>query len=248
MKILLTNDDGIQAKGLERLARIALRLTDEVYVVAPDRQRSAISHSITIGQPLHVKRVDFPFKVKAAFSCSGTPSDCVKVAVNALLADTPDLILSGINYGYNMGYDTIYSGTIAAAAEACYWSVPSAAISTLYEDFTYVDRYLEKMLRVLFLADTPAEDSWSFMSQQLAPNEFWNLNFPGYSPSGCRGIKNTVLGERSYYLDTYKGQSLGKEEWEYHLQNEVCPVTNPDSDLAAVAAGYISVEKLRSFA
>lgn len=115
MRILITNDDGINAAGIKKLAEIVTKISDEVYIVAPSGQRSAVSHSITVKEPLHIRRVPFPFGVKAAYSCSGMPADCVKAAVHAVLQERPDIVISGINNGHNMGYDTIYSGTVAAA-------------------------------------------------------------------------------------------------------------------------------------
>lgn len=129
MKILITNDDGIDASGLRKLAEIVVKLSDEVYVVAPSGQRSAVSHSITVGKALRVRQVPFPVGVKAAYSCSGMPADCVKAAVHAILQERPDVVISGINKGYNMGYDTVYSGTVAAAREAVYQGIKGIAVS-----------------------------------------------------------------------------------------------------------------------
>ena len=118
MRILITNDDGIDAAGIRKLAQIAVKISDEVYIVAPSRQRSAVSHSITVAEALRIRRVPFSVEVKAAYSCSGMPADCVKVAVQAVLDRRPDVVISGINNGHNMGYDSVYSGTVAAAREA----------------------------------------------------------------------------------------------------------------------------------
>ena len=120
MRILITNDDGIDAAGIRKLAEIAIKISDEVYIVAPSGQRSAVSHSITVGSALRIRRVPFPVGVRAAYTCSGMPADCVKVAVQAILREKPDVVISGINYGHNMGYDSVYSGTVAAAREAVY--------------------------------------------------------------------------------------------------------------------------------
>ena len=147
MRILITNDDGIDAAGLGKLAEIAVKISDEVTIVAPSGQRSAVSHSITVGQPLRIRRVPFPVAVQAAYSCSGMPADCVKVAVQAILDKRPDVVLSGINNGHNMGYDSIYSGTVAAAREAVYQGIRGIAVSTWKENYALVDRYLEKILR-----------------------------------------------------------------------------------------------------
>lgn len=244
MQILLTNDDGITANGIRKLAEIALKITDDVYIVAPDRQRSAVSHSFTIPTPIRVKKIDYPLPVKAAYSCSGTPADCVKVALNALLSSRPDCILSGINRGYNMGYDTVYSGTVAAAREGAYYGIPSAAVSTEEEDYTYVDRHLEELIRILFLGKEPDQFSGDFLKDPLHQKEFWNINFPSVHPSDCLGVKETTVADYSFYLDTYAGICVGENEWEYRLTDEICQKKDPDSDFVAVENGYISVEKL----
>jgi len=112
LKILISNDDGIFAPGLVALAsRLSQDPALEIYVSAPDRQRSATGHSLTLHKPLRVEQVTLPGKVKKAWSTTGTPSDCVKLAISQLLDEPPDLVISGINAGPNLGSDVLYSGT-----------------------------------------------------------------------------------------------------------------------------------------
>ena len=172
MKILITNDDGIDASGLRKLAEIVVKLSDEVYVVAPSGQRSAVSHSITVGKALRVRQVPFPVGVKAAYSCSGMPADCVKAAVHAILQERPDVVISGINKGYNMGYDTVYSGTVAAAREAVYQGIKGIAVSAGGDDYALADCWLERILRTL-------------MDRKTASHEVWNINFPECGLEEC---------------------------------------------------------------
>ena len=128
LKILITNDDGIYSEGLVALTQEICKMAD-VAVVAPDRERSATGHAITMHKPLRVEEVKIPHCKASAWKVNGTPSDCVKLALEALLDFTPDLVLSGINRGPNLGTDVIYSGTVSAAIEAAILGVPSIAFS-----------------------------------------------------------------------------------------------------------------------
>ena len=127
MKILLSNDDGIYAPGLRALADIASDL-GEVWVVAPDREQSSVGHAISLSDPIRVAPYPFP-GVHVAYAVGGTPADCIKLAMTALMPEKPDIILSGINQGENTGISVIYSGTVSAATEGTISGVPSLAIS-----------------------------------------------------------------------------------------------------------------------
>lgn len=231
MRILITNDDGIDAAGLGKLAEIAVKISDEVTIVAPSGQRSAVSHSITVGPPLRIRRVPFPVAVQAAYSCSGMPADCVKVAVQAILDKRPDVVLSGINNGHNMGYDSIYSGTVAAAREAVYQGIRGIAVSTWKENYALVDRYLEKILR-------------DAMDRKMLPHEIWNVNFPSCSPEECQGIKETLPAPFPRYKDVYQVSKMSEDEWEYALVDEEYEQAGEQTDFHAVEHNYISVGAL----
>jgi len=130
MKLLISNDDGIFALGIRALANELATAGHEVTVVCPDRERSATGHGLTLHQPIRAEKVESMFHPSVkAWACSGTPSDCVKLALWALLESPPDLVLSGINHGSNLGTDVLYSGTVAAAMEGVTLGVPSVAIS-----------------------------------------------------------------------------------------------------------------------
>lgn len=231
MKILITNDDGIEAAGIKKLAGIVKKIADEVYIVAPSGQRSAVSHGISVGKALRIRRVSFPVDVEAAYSCSGMPADCVKVAVQAILRDRPDVVISGINNGYNMGYDTVYSGTVAAAREAVYQGVNGIAVSAWGENYELADRYLEEILRDV--ADRGADK-----------HEIWNINFPNCALGECRGIRETLPAAYSYYRDTYKMTCVSETEWDYMLEDKEYEKIGERTDFYAVEHNYISVGKL----
>ena len=150
MKILLTNDDGIMSEGLQVLVSV-LEKEHEVWVVAPDRNRSAVSHSILMDIPLKIKK-----KAKRQYACSGVPVDCVVHGVRAILKGNPDCIISGINHGANLGTDILFSGTAAAARQGALYGIPSIALSLQSETGTYdfwhladfVLKHLENILKL----------------------------------------------------------------------------------------------------
>ena len=142
-KILITNDDGINADGLVRLARAAAEF-GEVWVVAPDSQRSAMSHSVTLRHPIEAWQVDFQVPGVRAYACDGQPADCVRIGVLNIVPGKPDHVLSGINYGYNLASDLQYSATAGAAFEAAFQKIHSIAFSEDAGDIHEVtDRYLK---------------------------------------------------------------------------------------------------------
>ena len=156
MNILITNDDGICAQGIAVLTKAASRF-GKVTVVAPARQCSAMSHRITLGSPLTLQRVEFPWENVTGYSLSGTPADCVKAALDAILSEKPDVVLSGINHGYNVGFDVVYSGTVGAAMEALMNGIPAIALSQNdVGGFAVAERYLPRCWRSCCLPPPPA--------------------------------------------------------------------------------------------
>lgn len=152
MNILLTNDDGIEAEGINTLAELLSKYHD-VIMVAPENQRSASSHSITIYEPIIVKQVKKPYNIEA-YSISGTPADCVRVALDKLVPDNIDMVISGINKGLNIGNDILYSGTVSAAIEGAMYKVPSMAVSAQFiknkkENYKIAAKYALRMLNRL---------------------------------------------------------------------------------------------------
>lgn len=233
-KILLVNDDGIRADGLAFLARLASRL-GEVTVAAPDSQCSAMSHRITVHGELTVKKVSFPVPEVTAYSVSGTPADCVKVALHYLLSEKPDIVFSGINRGYNAGVDILYSGTVGAAMEALVNGIPAIAFSNQANDvWDVAEEYLLPITEKL-------------LGMPIARNRIWNVNFPGCGPEKIRGILwDRVPSQEEYYQDHYVRKEL--PDGSFLLTEDGIPaLTAPEgTDMRALLDGYISVGQVRN--
>ncbi len=183
MRILLTNDDGIDAPGINVLAEELINNGHQVLIVAPDRQQSATSHSITLHEPLRIFE-----RGKDKYATTGTPTDCVTLASQKLIKNPVDLVISGINSGQNMGEDVLYSGTVAAALEGMFLGMRSIAISiTTFHNqkFKTAARYLCKMI----------EDG---IVEKIGKDEILNINVPSVEFDEIKGIKITELDHRHY--------------------------------------------------
>lgn len=233
MKFLASNDDGILAHGLECLVAAAEPL-GEVTVVAPDREQSATSHSLTLHHPLRpVKRGDRRWQV------DGTPTDCVMLALEALMPEKPDWVLSGINHGQNMGEDVLYSGTVAAAMEGLSLGIPAIAVSfaggDLRADVTRLRDQVPTLTRVLqHIVALPS----------FPANTLLNINLPPVSGGAVKGIRLTRLGRRVY------SQSVTelKDPWGRQIfwigGGDISWTGEPDSDFRAIDEGYVSITPL----
>ena len=238
MNILVVNDDSIHAPGIQMLAQAASRLGD-VWVVAPASQCSAMSQKLTLREPMTLRKIgDFPAAVKAAWEVGGTPVDCVKVALYHILEEQPDLVLSGINNGYNAGFDIAYSGTLGAAFEAARNGVPAIAFSAPSDThLPAVEAYLLPVLKEL----AAAEAGEGFV---------WNVNFPRMKDQPPKGIlRDRIPAYSSLFREDYREEVL--PDGTVTLNCHGIPV--PDealcsgSDGEAVRKGYISIGKVRAF-
>lgn len=230
MRILLTNDDGIYAPGIHAFLPVLSEL-GEVSIVAPDRERSATGHGITVHHPLRVQRYCIPDSSVCAWMVDGTPADCVKIAIQALLPIKPDLVVSGINLGSNLGTDILYSGTVSAAVEGVILGVPSVAVS-LTEikdiDFTYAAQVAKGIISKM-------------LENGLPPNTLLNINVPPGQAKDIKGISITKLGNRQYE-NTFERRKDPRGRVYYWLGGDIIDVDNdPDSDIATVESGRISV-------
>jgi 5'-nucleotidase len=231
MKILITNDDGINAKGIQMLA-IALQSKHEITLVAPDRQRSASSHSITLSDPLTIKIVQVKDLNCKCFSVSGTPADCTKIAIEKLVSEEVDLVISGINDGFNLGTDILYSGTVSAAIEAAIMKVPSIAISCdgRDESFEIAIEYIGKIIDSLKI-------------QQLQNNMVLNVNIPSVHKSQVKGIKVCKIGERNY-KDVFIEIENTNEHTIYEVKGDPEDLDEMDTDVLHIKEGYITLTPL----
>ena len=227
--ILITNDDGILADGLVRLARAAAAFGD-VWVVAPDGERSAASHRITLHKDILVKPCDFPAEGVHAFSCSGSPADCVRVGSLGLMPQPPDVVLSGINRGYNAGTDLQYSATAGAAFEGAFQGFPSIAFSEGFHGLHEVtDKYLEGLLE-------------EAMEVKPGSGRIWNINFPECPLQECRGIlRNVKPADTSCYTDHYTMATMEDGTLKLHVKGEKGVPPKEGTDLWALKENYVSV-------
>lgn len=231
MHIVLVNDDGIQAPGIQALAHSVARFAT-VTVVAPDRQQSATSHAITLHKPLHVDEVDLDLSPPhRAYQVNGTPADCVKLAIGALCQERPaDLVVSGINGGANLGLDIIYSGTASAAAEAVLLGLPAMAISLTDAPFDYTASVLvaEKLIRQM-------------ASHGLPEGSYLNVNVPPGAYDDLKGLAITRTGIRKYQNNYEKRiDPLGRSY--YWQAGSIVKLRNePDTDVHAIERGVVSV-------
>ena len=229
LRILCTNDDGIHAPGLALLADVASGLGD-VTVVAPDRQQSATSHSLTLHRPLRVTEVEPDRHV-----IDGTPTDCVLIAVNQILEARPDFVLSGVNHGPNMGEDVLYSGTVAAAMEGTILGIPAMAISWVGEGIGDLGSYAPP-LRIMLE---------SILARAAFPAEtFLNVNIPDLPIEDIRGTRVTTLGRRVYSDSLIRREDPAGREYFWIGGGVSSWSGTEDSDFRAVEAGYISVTPL----
>lgn len=234
MEILVTNDDGIWAPGIAALAG-AIRSLGKVVVFAPDRERSAIGHAITMHNPLRVEEVAFPVDGVQAYMVNGTPSDCVKLGAEAILPRLPDLVVSGINLGPNLGTDVIYSGTVSGALEGVISGIPAIAVSLA----TYSEADFEVAAR--FTADLIGE----VQARGLPPDTLLNVNVPGLAAGDLAGVKTTHLGTRRY-RNVFDRRTDPRGKVYYWMAGEVEDLDeDPDADTMAIRNSLISVTPLR---
>lgn len=232
MKILISNDDGIYARGIRVLGqRLAENANHEVYVVAPDRERSATGHALTLHKPIRVEQVEFEGAVKGAWWTTGTPSDCVKFAVGALLKETPDLVISGINSGANLGSEILYSGTVSAAMEGAILGIPSIAVSLVGRQAKNYETAAEFVARLVDF----------FLQAGLPASTLLNVNVPNLPASSIKAISITKLSLRAYN-DRYEKRIDPRGKVYYWLAGEALEGNEAEgSDVWAVAKQMISV-------
>jgi 5'/3'-nucleotidase len=229
MRILCTNDDGYLATGIQVLASAARRI-GEVTIVAPDREQSATSHSLTLHNPLRARRAP-----DGAWVVGGTPTDCVLMAVGKLLPERPDICVSGVNHGPNMGEDVLYSGTVAAAMEATVLGVPAVAFSYAGRQFEDLPAWEDVVHRVLE----------GILGQDKFPADtLFSVNLPPIAPAEISGIRVTSLGRRRYSESITQALDPMGKEYYWIGGGAVSWSGSSESDFGAVDEGYVSVTPL----
>ncbi len=233
MRILVSNDDGIDAPGLKVLERVARNLSDDVWVVAPETQQSAASHSLTLHRPLRIRRIS-----KRRHAVNGTPTDSVFLAFNKVLIDgPPDLVLSGVNQGSNVGEDVTYSGTIAAAMEATLLGAPAIALSQAYRDgsrlrWATAERWGAPLIEAL-------------LEQRWPERVLINVNFPDLAAEEVRGIRAARQG--LHEVDDSFDERIDPRGTAYYWIGAPLPMDHAGhrgTDLRAIDEGYIAVTPL----
>lgn len=236
MRILLTNDDGYRARGLEVLETIARTLSDDITVVAPTEEQSGKSRSLTLTEPLRLRRFG-----DQRYAVTGTPTDAVMIALAEIMKDAPpDLILSGVNRGANLGEDVSYSGTVAAAMEGAHAGIRSIALSQRYPDQGMGDR-----------VDFAAAAAWGervlrpLLDAPLAPRSLVNINFPPIAADAVKGVKVVSQGLRDYGRLKLDRRTDPRGYDYYWLALGRMPHTpTAETDLEAIEQGYITVTPL----
>lgn len=231
-RILVTNDDGYYADGIRALERIALSLSEDVWVVAPASEQSATSHSLTLRRPLYIEQ-----KAERHFTVDGTPTDCALVACHHILKDRqPDLVLSGINHGANMAEDVLYSGTVAAAMEGATLGVRSIAMSQLFQPNRVIDFSGAEQRGPAIVRDLCAL-SWR-------RETLMNVNFPGVPADEMGSVKVVKLGRRDSGTEIVEGKSPGGRPHIWIGQYLTNETSGANTDLTAVKEKQISVTPL----
>lgn len=230
MNILISNDDGYLAQGIAVLARVASEFAN-VRVVAPERNRSGASNSLTLDRPLSFRTAENGF-----YYTTGTPTDCIHLGLHALPDFQPDLVLSGINHGANMGDDTLYSGTVAAATEAYLMGIPAVAFSLNTHEFAQYDQTAERA-------------AWIVLSHlmQHPPTQpvLWNINIPAVAPDQLQGHQITRLGKRHHIQNVIAATDpRGAPIYWIGAVGEVSD-NESGTDFAACEAGFISMTPLQ---
>ncbi|RMG04236.1 MAG: 5'/3'-nucleotidase SurE [Nitrospirae bacterium] len=228
--ILVTNDDGIHSEGIRVLSE-ALNAIGKVVIVAPDREKSAVSHALTMHRPLLVEKM-----AEDTYAVNGTPTDCVVIAVEKILPGRPDIIISGINRGANMGDDITYSGTVSAAMEGTLFNIPSIAISMPYEE--------GKGFQFATAANFARNLAEKILENGLPADTLLNVNVPNLPESEIKGVKFTRQGKRVYdnaihdTLDPWGRKHYwiggGTPSWE----------EDDNTDFSTVSAGFVSITPL----
>jgi 5'-nucleotidase len=237
MRILVTNDDGIHAPGLEVCEQIARALSDDVWVIAPEYDQSGVSHSLSLNDPLRLREVG-----EQRYAVKGTPTDCVIMGVRHIMSDKlPDLVLSGVNRGRNAAEDVIYSGTIAAAMEGTVLGIPSVAMSQSYKSFSQQPPYWDTAIRF------GPEVINRVLREGIPKDVLININFPDCAPDEVAGIAVTAQGRRlqeRLHIDARQDGRGIPYFWIAYIRKPGAELID-GTDISALAQNRIAVTPLK---
>jgi len=237
MRILVTNDDGIHAPGLEVCEQIARELSDDVWVIAPEYDQSGVSHSLSLNDPLRLRDVG-----EQRYAVKGTPTDCVIMGVRHIMSDKlPDLVLSGVNRGRNAAEDVIYSGTIAAAMEGTVLGIPSVAMSQSYKSFSQQPPYWDTAIRF------GPEVINRVLREGIPKDVLININFPDCAPDEVAGIAVTAQGRRlqeRLHIDARQDGRGIPYYWIAYIRKPAAELID-GTDISALAQTRIAVTPLK---
>ncbi|UQZ74783.1 5'/3'-nucleotidase SurE [Niallia circulans] len=236
MKVLVTNDDGIFAPGLQALVEVLQHFAD-VYVSCPDQERSAVSHSITLRVPLKAKPLPLFPGVKGCWAVNGTPADCVKLGIEVLMKEPPDFVISGINLGPNLGRDLYYSGTMAGAVEGLLYGIPAVAVSL--NAFSDIDINHEKVKKLLY----PIVEV--LLQNKIPKGVFLNVNLPYLSREVYKGVRIVPL-DMDVARYSYVGLNDPHIQVYYWLKDQLHNMKDlkADSDYTLLRTGYVTISPI----
>jgi len=236
VRILLTNDDGIHAPGLDVLEAIARQFSDDIWIIAPAEEQSGAGHSLTLGRPVRLRQHG-----ERRFAVSGTPTDAVMMALRKVMPDRPDVILSGVNRGANLGDDVTYSGTVSAAIEGALAGIPSIALSQVYEKEGMGDA-----------VPFGAAEAWGakvigpLLDAPFAPRTVINVNFPAIEAEAVQGIRVVRQGFHDYARGSVvEGTDPRGYQYFWFGLHGIEHTPGHATDLEAIQDGYISVTPLQ---
>lgn len=235
IRILLTNDDGIHAPGILAAYR-TLSHIGEVYMIAPERPRSAAGHAITLHKPLRLNETRIADDI-SGWACSGTPTDCVTLGYDIVMQSQCDLVVSGINAGANLGWDITYSGTVSAAMEGAVLGMPAVAISVASVHGSGAIDYTAA-------AEFVAHAAQKLLSDPLPIHDLLNINVPNVAASEIKGVRVTKTGKREYVDRIIVREDPAGRPY-YWQAGQIKDTTEQDTDVHAILEGYISVSPLQ---
>jgi 5'-nucleotidase len=236
MRILVTNDDGINAQGLKICEQIARRISEDVWVIAPEHDQSGVSHSLSLNDPLRLRQLG-----ERHYAVKGTPTDCVIMGARHVMPDPPDLVLSGVNRGRNAAEDVLYSGTVAAAKEAAVLGIPSFALSQAYTSSSKQQPYWQSAV------DHAPDIIQRVLKQGIPRDVLVNVNFPDCPSGAVKGISVSAQGKRDQQLLHIDARHDGRGNPYYWIAyaRGARPTGKDGTDLAALSDNRIAITPLR---